>query len=191
MEEIVETEQIEVQEPIAKPQNPQIKAAKIIAIVCFALVFSLIPIAFVVDIVTFADVFFAFITGILGATVMFVIGFFLMMVSCLLIFGIYLLEEYGFWPIEWAIKAYNESMAEATITAEQILIFRIVRIVLLVLCVLIIAACIVSLVLKKKVKKTGYVGKTAMITAFDIVAIIFAIFGILVAIGMLAISFLL
>ena len=191
MEEIVETEQIEVQEPIAKPQNPQIKAAKIIAIVCFALVFSLIPIAFVVDIVTFADVFFAFITGILGATVMFVIGFFLMMVSCLLIFGIYLLEEYGFWPIEWAIKAYNESMAEATITAEQILIFRIVRIVLLVLCVLIIAACIVSLILKKKAKKTGYVGKTAMITAFDIVAIIFAIFGILVAIGMLAISFLL
>ena len=189
MEEIVEIEQIEAQEPIAKPQNSYIKAAKIIAIVCFALVFSLIIVAFVVDIVTFADVFFAFITGILGATVMFVIGFFLMMVSCLLIFGIYLLEEYGFWPIEWAIKAYNESMAEATITVEQILIFRIVRIVLLVLCVLIIASCIVSLILKKKAKKAGYVGKTAMITAFDIVAIIFAIFGILVAIGMLAISF--
>ena len=186
MEEVI----VEEQNNIENPRNPGIKVSKIIAIVCFALVFSLILIAFVADVVTFADVFIAFVTGILGATVMFIIGFFLMMCSCLLIFGIYLLEEYGFWPVNWAINAYNESMAEATITAEQVMIFRAVRIVLLVICFLIIVACIVSLVFKKKAKKAGFIGKTAMITAFDIVTIIFAIFGILVAIAMLAVSFL-
>ena len=127
-----ETNQVVVEEeqPVEKKTGmlPLERAAKIIALVIFPLVLSAAIGAVVSDIVIFASNILMFFVACLGAVAAFIIGFVLMIVSIVFIFGIYLLEEYGFWPITWTASTFTEILADAKITPEQVQILLLVRI---------------------------------------------------------------
>ena len=143
--------------PVAIENKPIVsryeKIAKIISLVIFPLVFVALLGAIIGDIAVFAMNIIYFFIACLAAVGVFIIGFFLMLISIVLIFGVYLLEEYGFWPAQWAAKGFSEVMADNKVAPGQVMVLVIIRIVLIVLCVLILASAIVALVFAKKAQK--------------------------------------
>ena len=143
-------EKLELEQP--KPTNKLAKAAKIIAIIIFATVLSALVGAIVSDIVIFSAQIIGFIAACIVAVGAFIIGIFLMILSIICVFGVYLLEEYGFWPATWMYQAFMSVMSDLGITSEQIGILIIVRIILLVICGLVFVASIVAVSLAIKAK---------------------------------------
>ena len=165
----------------------KIKAAKIISIICFVMVLLALLAAVVIDIFTFLETIMAFIGGLFAAAIVFIVFFFLMIISIILIFGIYLLGDKGFWPAEAAANVLHQAIEDAKPTADQLAIFTTTRIILLVVCFLIFAASIVALSLNKTEingKKRAYNKSTV---AFSVVSLVLSLLGLVVQIGMLAV----
>ena len=166
-------------------------AAKVIAIIAFALVMTALAVAIIGDVAIFAQQILAFIGACLLSVIVFIIGFFLMLVSCIFIFGIYLLGEYGFWPLGWAFGVFTQIMDENKITQDQISAFVGLRIVLIILCILGLILGIVALSLNgaansdnddendfsKPVKKDSNLPK-----AFGTLSVVFSALGIFAAV---------
>lgn len=163
------------------------KVAKIIAIVCFALLMAALATAIVSDIIILGKLILGFVLAIFMAAVVFFVGFFLMLVSMILVFGFYLVEEVGFWPVTWAETVFKQIIAENKLTTDQLGEIVIVRIVLLAICVLALASIIVAMVLSKKAKKVNEERKQKLTKAFSILSLIFSILGIIVTSGAIVI----
>ncbi len=173
------------EQSLENPNNKRICVSKIFSIISFIIVFTLLALAIVLDIVIFHQVLLQFIGGIIISVLFFllcVIGF---AASFILIFGFYLVNQYGFWPINVAISLFKEIMGDIVISPDQIHAFSTGRIALIVACLVVSALSIASLIIKKRAKKDGYIGKTTLITSFDIVAIIFSSLGIITSVIML------
>lgn len=168
-----------------KSKSKRILIAKIFSIVSFAFVFVLLGLAIVLDIVTFFDVVMSFIGAIFVSVATFIICILGFVASIILIFGVYLIDQYGFWPASATVSIFQQIMGDINITPERINAFAIGRVVLLILCCIVLLLSIASLVLKKSAKKDGFTGKTRLITAFDIVAIVFSSLGVATSIIML------
>lgn len=163
------------------------RTARVFAIIAFALVWTALGIAVVADIFTFGQLILFFVFACFLAAAAFIIMFVLCIVSCMLIFGVYLLEQYGFWPVTVAAGLYHEVMADAAIAPERISIFMAVRILLLIFCVFVFVFSIIALSMNKKAKKEGFQGKRGLTTAFGVVSLILSILGIGAAVIMILI----
>ena len=171
----------EISKSTKLPLNGKQKAAKIIAIVLFALVMSALLAAFISDAVLLAEQIFYFIIACIGSVVVFIVGFILLLISLILVFGFYLIEQQGFWPVTWAQQGFNEILAEGKLTAEQINILVIIRIVLLIACVVVFILAIVALVLAKVPKAERKQKKQKLTKACSIVGLILSILGVFAA----------
>lgn len=174
------------------------KAASVLA--TLSLVFAILSIflAIGLDVFAFKEAIFKFIFALILPIPAFIIFVMLMVVSCIFIFGFYLLDQYGFWPLDWAINLFKEMMGDIKITADQIFLFRVFRIVLLVICFSLLTMAIVSKVLdyeKKEMVPEVVEGEEPPIKKKDrttgatsTVAIVFIVLGILVSVAALALS---
>lgn len=179
----------------SEPRRGFQRAALIIAIHCFVLVFALLLAALISDILIFAQQLIMFVVAVLGAAVTFIAGFFLMIISIILIFGFYLLESTGFWPYEWAKQAFTEIIKDAQLTSAQVGVLIGVRIALLVCCVIIFLSAIVALIFasiaKKQNKKLGIKIRQGLTKAFSIISIVFSVLGFFMALIVLLLAVLL
>ena len=173
-----------MEEVVNKKVSGRAKAAQIIAIIVFALVFSALATAIISDVIVFAQQILGFIAACIMAVVVFIFACVLMLFSIVLIFGIYLLGEYGFWPIAWSLQVFKEILADNKVTSDQIMIFGSIRIVLIILCVVGVILAIVALSINKSVKKEE---RASITKPFGTLGLIFSILGLLAAVGMLAI----
>ena len=170
------------------PPNPRAIVALVLSIICFAGVFLALGGAIVGDLVTFFNVFINFFGAIIVSFIIFFIGFVIMILSIFLIFGIYWVENAGFFPLEWASNAYKEIMQQAALTQEQVNTFIVIRIVLLVVCALIFILSFVNIILMavaNKKSKKKLVGSSVTVVLFSIFSMILSFLGIGVAIVML------
>ena len=138
--------------------------------------------AIISDVVIFREFIGAFFGGIIISIGAFIVFIAAMVVSCMLVFGVYLLQEYGFWPVDLSVKLFKEIIGSVEITNQQIEVFRGWRIALLILCI--VALILASIALHKD----EMVNKKVPLKGMSIVAMIFAILGIAVAIGAIAVS---
>ena len=129
----------------------------------------------------------AFLGAIIVSVFVFFISIMLMIISIILIFGFYLLKEYGFWPITWTSSAFKSVVSGAKIDSATISSFVGVRVFLIILCILIFILSIVSLSLCKSANKEGYKGKQGLSKSFASISLVLSIFGLLSAIMMLLI----
>ena len=157
------------------------KAAKIIAIICFSLVLSTLFAATVSDFVIFAEQILKFAASIIATAMIFVFMVILFVVCFVLIFGFFLVESKGFWPLTITINAFKEMMGDIKFNSNQLATLVSVRWVLLVICILCLASSIVSLSLRKAAIKQGFIDKNKHIKKFDVVALVFSSLGIAVA----------
>ena len=96
------------------------KEIKILAIVCFSLIMAALVTAIVSDAIIVGQSILGFVLALIIAVIAFIVGVILMIISCMLIFGIYLLDQEGFWPIAWAESAFKDVMKDYQVTQTQI-----------------------------------------------------------------------
>ena len=154
---------------------------RILAIISFSLVMGSLLIALITDVAIFSDVLKTFIGGIIISCIAFIFLFVFMIASIIFIFGIFLLKEYGFWPLTLSLQLFREILNDIQITQEQLASFRGLRVVFLIVC---IVAFILAIVAKHKDEPNEKVPLKPM----SVIALIFSIFGILVAISMLSLT---
>lgn len=157
------------------------KAAKIIAIIVFSLIMSLLVAAILSDVLIFTEQIGAFIEGIIGASVTFILGCILMVASFALIFGLFIVKNEGFWPGKWASDVYHDAINKSPFTEGQINTLVALRIVFLVLCVIGITLSIIALSLAKSAQKKNPDIKQKLTKPFSIISLIFSILGFLAA----------
>ena len=158
---------------------------KTIALIAFVLTFSMLILAIVFDIVIFGEVILNFIAACILTPFLFLLFVALWFLSCIFIFGISLTDTYGFWPLDWTVKAFKEIVGEASVTSSELDLFRGIRILILVVCITTFILSIIALKMHKKAKIEGLERKT--VKGFAIPAIIFSIFGIISGFGILVI----
>ena len=178
-----------------KPKRAFQRAALIISIVCFVLVFGLLLLAIISDILIFAQQLIMFVVAVLGAAVAFMFGFILLVLSCVLIFGVYIIESVGFWPYDWAKQAFTEIIKDAEITNAQLNFLIGVRIALLAGCIFVFLSAVAALVFvtiaKKQNKNIGVKIRQGLTRAFSIISIVFSVMGFFMALIVLLLAVLL
>ena len=155
---------------------------KACSIIAFVTVMLTLLVAIIVDFAVFSQVILTFIGGIFISAIAFVVLFILMIFSFVLVFGFYLAEQYGFWPLTLSIQFFKEILADIKITPEQVAIFRGWRIAFLILCIFALIMAIIAL------HKDEMISKKVPLKGMSVVAMIFAIMGIVTALGMIAIT---
>ena len=155
---------------------------KACSIIAFVTVILTLLAAIIVDFAVFSQVILTFIGGIFISAIAFVVLFILMIFSFALVFGFYLAEQYGFWPLTLSIQFFKEILADIKITPEQVAIFRGWRIAFLILCIFALIMAIIAL------HKDEMISKKVPLRGMSVVAMIFAIMGIVSALGMIAIA---
>ena len=159
------------------------KAIKILSIIVFSLIMSALLMALISDGIILSKQIFGFIFALVASAVVFIIALVCMVISIVFIFGVYLLEANGFWPMKWTTSTYKAIMADYTLTAEQMHSAVVIRIILLVICVIVFIASIVALAMLKRAKKNNKEIKRKMETSFSVIALIFSILGMIVCLG--------
>ena len=154
------------------------KAKRILAIISFSLVMVALLVAIITDVAIFSDVLKTFVGGIIISCLAFIVLIIFMFASIIMIFGIFLLKEYGFWPLNLSIQLFREILADIEIAPEQLSTFRGLRVVFLIICII---AFILAVIASSKGKEKEKVPLKPMST----IAIIFSILGFLVAVSML------
>ena len=155
---------------------------KACSIISFVIVMLSLLTAIISDIIIFHDAILVFFGGILLSIGGFIIMFVAMIVSCMFVFGVYLLNQYGFWPLTMSANLFKEILGSIQITPEQIATFRGWRIALLILCIVALILAIMAL------HKDEMISKKVPLKGMSVVALIFAILGIVASIGAIAIS---
>ena len=163
------------------------KEIKILAIICFSLIMAALVTAIVSDAIIVGQSILGFILALLVATVAFIVAIFLMIVSCMLIFGIYLLNQEGFWPVEWAKGAYNDVMKDYQITNAQIDTLITIRIILLVICIAVFIASIIVVRHVKKIKKQDKTINRKPTSGFGTASLVLSILGVIACLGVMAV----
>lgn len=159
------------------------KAIRILSIIVFSLIMSALLMALISDGIILSKQIFGFIFALVASALVFIIAIIFLFFSIVLVFGVYLLETEGFWPMKWTTSSYKAIMADYALTAEQMQSAVVIRIILLVICVIVFIASIVALAMLKRAKKNNKEIKRKMETSFSVIALIFSILGMIVCIG--------
>ena len=162
---------------------------KALSIVALCMVLVSIPLAVIFDFVIFKDVILQFIAALILPVIAFFVLFVAMIASFIFVFGIFLVDSYGFWPLTLAINFFKEILSDIKVTNDQIMAFRVLRVFLIIICVTIMVLSIITKILAKKAIKAGVEpkvmrGNKGRATA----SIVLAILGLIVSIGALAIT---
>lgn len=165
------------------------KVAQILGLVGMLLAFFAIFLAIGFDIFSFKEVILQFIAALILPVLAFVVFFIAMLASLILIFGIILLKEYGFWPLTLSFQFFKEIINDIKVTPSQISTFLTCRIILIIICLSIIGLAIASIVLntEQEVEVRGVIvkRKNKGASATSTFALIFGILGLLVSVAAL------
>ena len=157
---------------------------KTLAIIAFVLVFLCLGSAITLDIVIFFEKILSFIFAIFASAFMLFVFFIGFILSLILVFGFYIYESNGFWPLALSIEVYKSIIGDVVITPEQIQIYQMGRSTILVLSLLSFILAIISSKMDKNRRKRRDLN-VRRVKPFNVITIIFSILGIIVGFGVL------
>lgn len=167
------------------PLSEKEKGAKILSIIVFCVVMTALAVALITDAVIFSKVIILFVVACLGAIVVFIIGIMLMVISLILIFGFYIIESQGFWPLTWSKNAFISVLSDAKLSQGQLTAFLAIRSILLIICIFVFIASIVALALIKSAKKDSKDKKVRVPKGFAVASLVLSILGFFAALVMM------
>lgn len=159
-----------------------------LAVIALCLIFGVMLLAILFDFIALKDVILQFVATIIVGALAFVILCIFFAISFVLIFGFFLVEEHGFWPLSLTLDLFKDMFGDIQITVEQLQLFRIFRIILLVLCVAILVLSIISKYMINKDIKEGLFKKYNSKIGVANTAMTFSIMGIIFSVGAIVIS---
>ena len=162
------------------------KTARTLAIIAMASAFGAIALAFIFDVIAFREAILQFVLSLILPVIAFIVLVIAMIASIIFVFGLFLLKDYGFWPLILSFEFFKYLLSEIKISQEAIQTFLIFRYVLISICVAIIVVAIVSKALSgPKQKKFDENGKKIKrkdgTRAMSSVGLVFGILGLLVS----------
>ena len=164
------------------------KAAKIIAIVIFSVTMACLLTTTISDVAIFSEQITKFIGGVIVCAILFIFMLIFYVVSFILIFGFYLQESKGFWPLTVTKNAFFEIIDDIKFKESQVVTMNTIRWFVLILCILCFIGSIVALSLNKASKKKGFEGNLKPAKKFSVVTLVFSVLGIGVAAFVLLIT---
>lgn len=163
------------------------KVTKTLATICFYLILAALVSAIASDIIILNQQILGFIVAIVASVVVFIFAIFLMIVSIILIFGIYALGNNGFWPLSWANNTFNSIMNDYQVTQGQLDDLFVIRIILLVVCITAFVIAVIAKIRIKKEKKKDPTIKVGHYKGFATAGMVLSLLGALASIGIAAI----
>lgn len=128
-----------------------------LAIIALTVILVMIPLTLVLDFIAMHDTILQFIGGLFAAVVLTVFLMLAFLVSLVLIFGIIILQNRGFWPLNAALNVFKQIMGSITVEEKAIQLFIIFRAIVIVVCIVVL---IIALIAKSKVKAENVELKT-------------------------------
>ncbi len=172
-----ELEDVEIiQEEELKPQEPK-RVSRTLAITSLSIAIFMIFLSGLFDFLAFKDAILTFIAGLIVSAAATVIIFMAFLASLIMIFGIIILQNNGFWPASAIKNVFLDIMGSVEILPEQLAAFRIYRIILLVLFVGNIVLSSIAFVKFKKEKALKLVKPYDNTKSMAITALVFACIG--------------
>ena len=169
---------------VSKSQDVKVtRPYEIIALIAFIMCFISLALALIFDVASFSQVILKLLAAIIVPIILFFLLFILFLASFVLIFGFFLVKEYGFWPLTLSIQIFKEIIGEIVFKPNDIDKFINMRIILIVLCSLILISAIVSKVLHKVDVKKLNIKPNIKSKKFSTAAIVLSSIGLMISIG--------
>ena len=166
--------------------NKEIYIPKVLALVSFCTVFGLILVSVITDLVIFKDFILTFIGGMIITGVVFIILFIGFVLSILLVFGVGIVKDSGFWPLSISISLSKEILDDVYMSEDQIRTFIILRIAIIIMLIsMFILAIVANIMHKRRIKEND--PNIRKIKPFTVVAIVYSILAIAIGFGMILI----
>ena len=178
MEELENVELVPEEE--LKPQSPK-RVSKTLAITSLSIAIFMIFLSGLFDFLAFKDAILTFVAGLVVTAIATVLILMAFLASLVLIFGIVILKNNGFWPINVIKNVFTDIMGSVEILPEQLASFRIYRIILLVLFVGNIVLASIAIVKFKKEKALKLVKPFDNTKSMAITALVFACIGAVIS----------
>ena len=164
------------------------RPSEILATVSLVLAILAIPLAFGFDLIAFHNAILTFVGMLIVGSIAFIVLTGLFLISFILIFGFYLVEKEGFWPLKYTLQFFDEMFKDLTITSQEVQLFITLRIVLIVICVALVVTSSIAKVMLDNEKKAGITRPFDSAPGQAKAALVLAIIGIVVSIGAIAIT---
>lgn len=161
------------------------KTGKTLSIIAFVLIWLTFGAAIIFDFVIFSGNIFMFIIAGLISAFIFIILCAFCLLSCIFVFGLYIIQDSGFWPLAGALGIFKNMISINEVTSSQIDNFTIVRIIILIILLTIIVLSIISLALNKNFRKKHPDIMCRSPKGFASVSLVFAILGIFASVGLM------
>ena len=166
--------------------NKESYIPKVLALVSFCTVFGLILVSIITDLVIFKDFILTFIGGMIITGVVFIILFIGFVLSILLVFGVGIVKDSGFWPLSISISIFKEILGDVYMSDDQIRTFIVLRIAIIIMLIsMFILAIVANTMHKRRIKEND--PNIRIVKPFTVVAIIFSILAIVIGFGMILI----
>lgn len=166
--------------------NKESYIPKVLALVSFCTVFGLILVSVITDLVIFKDFILNFIGGMIITGFFFIIFFIGFVLSILLVFGVGIVNDEGFWPLSLSISIFKNILGDAYMSDGQIRTFIILRIAIIIMLIsMFILAIVANIMHKRRIKEND--PNIRKIKPFTVVAIVYSILAIAIGFGMILI----
>lgn len=166
--------------------NKESYIPKVLALVSFCTVFGLIFVSIITDLVIFKDFILTFIGGMIITGVVFIILFIGFVLSILLVFGVGIVKDSGFWPLSISISLSKEILDDVYMSEDQIRTFIVLRIAIIIMLIsMFILAIVANIMHKRRIKEND--PNIRKIKPFTVVAIVYSILAIAIGFGMILI----
>lgn len=166
--------------------NKEYYIPKVLALVSFCSVFGLILVSVITDLVIFKDFILNFIGGMIITGFFFIIFFIGFVLSILLVFGVGIVNDSGFWPLSLSISIFKNILGDAYMSDDQIRTFIVLRIAIIIMLIsMFILAIVANIMHKRRIKEND--PNIRKIKPFTVVAIVYSILAIAIGFGMILI----
>ena len=166
--------------------NKESYIPKVLALVSFCTVFGLIFVSVITDLVIFKDFILTFIGGMIITGVVFIILFIGFVLSILLVFGVGIVKDSGFWPLSISISIFKEILGDVYMSDDQIRTFIVLRIAIIIMLIsMFILAIVANTMHKRRIKEND--PNIRIVKPFTVVAIVYSILAIAIGFGMILI----
>ena len=163
---------------------------KTLALIAFIIIIATIFLALISYFIIFHVAITNFISAIIICMYAFILLFIVMVISFIFVFGILIVQRYGFWPAKATRDLYHNIIGDIVIAKDQMQLFKIFSFVFVLLALSTLSIAIIAFIKDKQEKKNGVEPKVVF-KPFAIIALILSILASLSFLGAFGLTYVL
>lgn len=163
---------------------------KTLALIAFIIIIATIFLALISYTIIFHDAITTYLSALYICMLTFMLLFIVMVISFIVVFGIPLVQKYGFWPAKLTSDVYHNIIGDISITKDQMQLFKIFSFIFALFALSTLSIAIIAFIKDKQEKKNGAEPKVVF-KPFAIIALILSILASLLFLGAFGLTYVL